>query len=81
MCMEGSSFFQTPLGVAAIQVIKDKWENTILPTFLIRFIICGFVWVFFQLAFILKGHNRHYFLVCSCWRWPGRAGINNKRFT
>lgn len=43
------------------------------------FVVC---WVFFfQLAFILTGHNLHYFLVLSRWNGGGRAGINNKRFT
>lgn len=78
--------WEAPLGAAAIQVIKNKRENTIWPTFLIRFIcylgFVGFVlFCIFQLAFILKAHNLHYFLVHSRWTGAGRAGISNKRFT
>lgn len=76
VCVWDSSFFRTPLGAAAIQVIENKWKNTILPTFLVRFIHrrC------FKLVFMSKRHNLHYFLVCS-WRGTRRAGISNKRLT
>lgn len=42
--------------------------------------LCPHFWSdFFLFSFILKGHNLHYFLVCSSRSGARRAGINNNR--
>lgn len=57
VCVGDSSFFQTPLGAAAIQAIKkpNKWEYTILPAFLIRFICGEGFFGIFLFGFYFKG--------------------------